>query len=48
MMEAEVRQREEKRLDLMGKSKNHTGRWGSLMAEDDGGGGEAERREKVG
>jgi hypothetical protein len=32
----------------MGKSKNHTGRWGSLTPEDDGGGGEAERREKVG
>jgi hypothetical protein len=31
----------------MGKSKNHTGEdGGSLTPEDDGGGGEAERREK--
>ena len=36
-------------LDLMGKSKNHTGEdGGSLTHEDEGGGGEAERREKVG
>ncbi len=36
------------KLDLMGKSKNHTGEdGGSLTPEDDGGGGEAERREKV-
>ena len=36
-------------LDLMGKSKNHTEEdGGSLTPEDEGGGGEVERREKVG
>jgi hypothetical protein len=28
--------------------KSHRGRWEELTPEDDGGGGEAERREKVG